>query len=75
MKMVSIRPLLADKWAKGKGEPHLSYNDAAHPINLIRPKYYLTEKIAKQEGEVDIGMKCQNVPDNESLLYAEPRFY
>jgi hypothetical protein len=32
----------------GEGETKTSYDCAPFPINLVRPKYYLTEVIAKQ---------------------------
>lgn len=73
--MVSLRPHLLSQRSKGKGETTSKYNDAPHPINLVRPKYYLTEKIAKMNAQIDIGMRTQNLADNQSPLYAEPRFY
>lgn len=47
MRMVTIKNQLSK--TRGKYEITTSYNGNPHPINLIRPKYYLTEKIAKQE--------------------------
>jgi hypothetical protein len=48
MKMVSIRKQVFPVREGADGEGKTSYDCAPFPINLVRPKYYLTEVIAKQ---------------------------
>lgn len=48
MKMISFRKNIFPVREGGEGETKTSYDCAPFPINLVRPKYYLTEVIAKQ---------------------------
>jgi hypothetical protein len=74
LRMVQMRGQIFEK-ERNDPEPITSYDCPPFPINLVRPKYYLTEVMAKQEAQIDLGVRTQNLKDNSSPLYADPRFY
>lgn len=68
MKMIAMRPQLTKEMAISSQE-EINYKQSPK-INLVRPKYSQTERSAKVEGELDIGMRTQHLVDQTSPLYS-----